>query len=83
MRFGAIRTKWRASTEIGAKSCQLYYGHSQLDGKRFVRTMQCTQFCAKSVRNDLKPTDFLKLNFHFETKGLFFNVHTNYLCYLG
>jgi hypothetical protein len=26
-RFGAIRTKWWASSEIGAKSFRLYYGH--------------------------------------------------------
>ena len=27
MRFGAIRPKWWASSEIGTKSFQLYYGH--------------------------------------------------------
>jgi hypothetical protein len=25
-----------------------------------VRAMQCTQFCAKNAKNDLKPKDFLK-----------------------
>jgi hypothetical protein len=69
MRFGAIRPKWRASSEIDAKSFQLHYGHSQLAGKHLVRAMQCTQFCAKSAKNDLKPTNFLKRNFYFETGG--------------
>jgi hypothetical protein len=32
--------------------------------------MQRTQFCAKSAKNDLKPTEFLKLNFYFETEGV-------------
>ena len=32
--------------------------------------MQCTQFHAKSAKNDLKPTDILKLNFCFETMGV-------------
>jgi hypothetical protein len=27
MRFGVIHPKWRASSEIGAKSFRLYYGH--------------------------------------------------------
>ena len=27
MRFGAIRTKWRASRQIDTQSCRLYYGH--------------------------------------------------------
>jgi hypothetical protein len=27
MRFSAIRPKWRAFSEIDAKSFQLYYGH--------------------------------------------------------
>ena len=27
MRFSAIRPKWQASSEIGVKSFQLYYGH--------------------------------------------------------
>ena len=31
--------------------------------KCLVRTMQCMQFCAKSAKNDLKPTAFLKCNF--------------------
>jgi hypothetical protein len=30
--------------------------------------MQYTQFCAKNAKNDLKPTDFLKRNFYFETE---------------
>lgn len=33
--------------------------------------MQRTQFCAKSAKNDLKPTDFLKRNFYFETEGVY------------
>jgi hypothetical protein len=33
-----------------------------------VRVMQCTQFRAKSAKNNLKPMDFLKRNFHFETE---------------
>ena len=71
MRFGAIRTKWRASTQVGAKSCQVFYGHPQLAGKRLVRTMQCTQFHAKSATNDLmSPMDFLNRNFCFETDGV-------------
>ena len=36
-----------------------------------VRAMQCTQFCAKSVKDDLKPTDFLKRNFYFEMEGVY------------
>jgi hypothetical protein len=31
--------------------------------------MQCTQFRAKSAKNDLKSTDFLKRNFCFEPEG--------------
>jgi hypothetical protein len=33
-----------------------------------VRAMQCMQFRAKSVKNDLKPTYFLKRNFYYETE---------------
>jgi hypothetical protein len=36
--------------------------------------MQRMQFRAKSAKNDLKPTDFLKHSFSFETEGLFFKV---------
>jgi hypothetical protein len=32
--------------------------------------MQYTQFRAKSEKNDLKPTDFLECNFHFEMEGI-------------
>ena len=32
--------------------------------------MQHTQFRVKSAQNDLKPTDFLKRNFYFETEGV-------------
>jgi hypothetical protein len=35
-----------------------------------VRAMQCMQFRAKSAKNDLKPMDFLKCNFQFETEGV-------------
>ena len=70
MRFGAIRPKWRAFNEIGAKSFQLYYGHPQLAGKILGRAMQCMHFRAKSAKNDLKPMDFLKRNFYFETDGV-------------
>jgi len=35
-----------------------------------VRAMQCTQFRAKSEKNDLKPTDFLKGNFYLEMEGV-------------
>jgi hypothetical protein len=35
-----------------------------------VRAMQCMQFRAKSAKNDLKPTDYLKCNFYFETEGV-------------
>jgi hypothetical protein len=52
--FGAIRPKWWASSEIGAKSFQLYYGNPWLTGKLLVRAMQCTQFCAKRAKNDHK-----------------------------
>jgi len=38
--------------------------------------MQRTQFCAKSAKNDLKPTDFLEHNFNFETEGV--SCTTNY-----
>ena len=70
MRFGAIHPKWQAFSEIGAKSFQLYYGQPYLAGKCLVRAMQHTQFCAKSAKNDLKPIDFLKGNFYFETEGV-------------
>ena len=70
MRYGAICPDWRASTEIGAKSFKLYYGHSWLAGKRLVRAMQCMQFHAKSAKNDLTPTEFLKRNIYFETEGV-------------
>jgi hypothetical protein len=35
-----------------------------------VRAKQRTQFCAKSAKNDLKPTDFLERNFYFEIEGV-------------
>ena len=70
MHFGAIRPKCHASSEIGAKSFKLYYGHPWLAGKGLVRAMQCTQFCAKIPKNDLKPMDSLKRNFYFETEGV-------------
>ena len=70
MRFGAIRPKWRPSNEIGANSFRLYYGHLWLARKRLVRAIQCTQFCAKCAKNDLKPTGFLKCNSYFEMKGV-------------
>ena len=38
-----------------------------------VRAMQHTQFHAKSVGNDLKPTDFLIRNFYFETEVVLVN----------
>ena len=34
-----------------------------------MKAMQRTQFHAKSAKNDLKPTDFIKHNFYFETEG--------------
>ena len=71
MRFGAICPNWQTSSEIGTKSFRLYYGHPWLAGKRLMRAMQCMQFRAKSAKNDLKPTDFLKRNFYFETEGVF------------
>ena len=75
MHFGASRPNWQASSEIGAQSFRLYYGHPWLAGKRLVRAMQHTQFCAKSVKNDLKPTNFWKRNFYFETEGVYFNQY--------
>jgi hypothetical protein len=53
-RFGAIRPKWWASSEIGAKSFRLYYGHPQLVRKCLMRAMQRTQFRAKIAKNDLR-----------------------------
>ena len=44
--------------------------YPELAGKRLVRALQRTQFRAKSAKNDLKPTDFLRLNFYFETEGV-------------
>ena len=76
MRFGAIRSKWRAFSEIGAKSFQLYYEHPYLAGKLSVRAMQRTQFCAKNAKNDLKPTCFLKRDFYFETEGVLYSWYT-------
>ena len=35
-----------------------------------VRAIQHTQFRAKSVKNDLKPMNFLKRIFYFETEGV-------------
>ena len=32
--------------------------------------MQCTQSSTKNAKNDLKPTNFLKRNFNFDTKGI-------------
>jgi len=74
-RFYALRChplKMTDFREIGAKSFQLYYGHPQLAGERLVRAMQCTQFCAKSAKNDLKPADFLKRNIYFKTEGVLY-----------
>jgi hypothetical protein len=42
-----------------------------------VRAIQHTQFRAKSAKNDLKPTDFLKRNFYFETEGV--NVRSSHI----
>ena len=70
MRFGAIRPKWRAFSEIGAKRFLLYYGHPWLAGKRLVRATQRAQFHVESVKNNLKPADFLKRDFYFETEGV-------------
>ena len=36
-----------------------------------VRAMQRTHFRAKSVKNDLKPKDFLKRDFYFEMEGAY------------
>ena len=36
-----------------------------------MRAIQRTQFCAKRAKNDLKPMDFLKRDFYFETEGAF------------
>jgi hypothetical protein len=69
--FGAIHPNWWASSEIGTKFFLSYYGHPQLAAKLLVRAMQCTQFCAKNAKNYLKPTDFLKCNFYFETEGAY------------
>jgi hypothetical protein len=41
-----------------------------------VRAMQRMQFRAKSAKNDLKPTNFLKYNFYFETEGVHWKRHT-------
>ena len=41
--------------------------------------MQCTHFHAKSAKNDLKPTNFLKRNVYFEMEG----VNENYGHLLG
>jgi hypothetical protein len=38
-----------------------------------VRALQCTPFRAKSAKNDLKPTNFLKRNFNFEMEGVVVN----------
>jgi hypothetical protein len=80
MRFGAIRPKWRASSEIGAKSFRLYYGRPFLAGKHSVRAMQRTQFCAKSAKNGLKPTGFLARNFKFILKQRECDANSNKPC---
>jgi hypothetical protein len=72
MRSGAHRPTWRASSEISAKSFQLYYGHPWLAGKRLTRaTCNARNFVLKVQKNDLKPTNSLKRNFYFETAGVF------------
>ena len=35
-----------------------------------MRAVHCTQIRAKSAKNDLKPTGFLKHNFYFEREGV-------------
>jgi hypothetical protein len=40
-----------------------------------VRVIQRTQFCAKNVKNDLKPTDSLKRKFYFETEGVSHKIY--------
>jgi hypothetical protein len=35
-----------------------------------MRAMQRTQFRAKSAKDDLKPTNFIKRNFYFEMEGV-------------
>ena len=42
-----------------------------------MRAMQHTKFRAKNAKNDLKPTDFLKRNFYFETEGVFARLDKN------
>jgi hypothetical protein len=49
--------------------------NAELAEKRLVRAMQRTQFHAKSAKNDLKPTDFLKRNFYFKTEGVLITPH--------
>ena len=44
-----------------------------------MRAMQHTQFCAKSVKNVLKPMGFLKRDFYFETEGVYIYTHTHAL----
>jgi hypothetical protein len=39
-----------------------------------MKGMQRTQFCAKSAKNDLKPTNFVKHNFYFEMEGVPYNM---------
>ena len=56
-----------------------YYGHPKLVGKLIVRAMQRMQFCAKSAKNDLHPTDFLKRNFYSETEGVCDNGAKKYM----
>ena len=41
-----------------------------------MRAMQRTQCCAKSAKKNLKPTDFSKCNFYFETEGIYVEVVT-------
>ena len=74
MHFNTIRPKWWASSEIGAKSFRLYYGHPQLTWKRLVRTMQRAQCCAKSAKND--PRIFENVTFILKRREYVSNMLT-------
>jgi len=65
LKMASFQSNWR-------QFFLLSYGHPWLAGKRLVRAMQCTQFHAKNVKNDLKSADFLKRNFLFWNEGSIF-----------
>jgi hypothetical protein len=56
--------------ELASKVFDFTMNTPSFTKKRLVSALQRMQFCAKSVKYDLKPTKFLQRNFYFEIEGV-------------